>query len=38
MQIADIVTRSHQPRPWVDADKIPWHEPEFSRRMLREHL
>ena len=22
----------------MDAEKIPWHEPEFSRRMLREHL
>jgi ubiquinone/menaquinone biosynthesis C-methylase UbiE len=38
MQIADIVTRSRQPGPWVDADKIPWHEPGFSRRMLQEHL
>jgi len=38
MQIADIVTRSREPGPWVDADKIPWHEPGFSRRMLREHL
>ncbi|MDI6451170.1 class I SAM-dependent methyltransferase [Anaerobaca lacustris] len=38
MRIADIVTRSRQPRPWVDADKIPWYEPGFSRRMLREHL
>ncbi len=38
MRITDIVTRTREPRPWTDADKIPWHEPEFSRRMLREHL
>lgn len=38
MQIADIVKRSREPSPWVDADKIPWHEPGFSGRMLREHL
>ncbi len=38
MRIIDIVTRTREPRPWGDADKIPWHEPEFSRRMLREHL
>jgi len=38
MRIADIVTHIREPRPWTDADKIPWHEPGFSRRMLREHL
>ncbi len=26
------------PQPWVDGDKIPWHEPGFSARMLQEHL
>ncbi len=24
--------------PWAGDHKIPWNEPEFSRRMLREHL
>jgi SAM-dependent methyltransferase len=24
--------------PWLAGYKIPWHEPGFSRRMLREHL
>ncbi len=38
MHIADIVTRPKQVEPWTGADKIPWHEPDFSRRMLREHL
>lgn len=26
------------PAPWAEGEKIPWHEPEFSRRMLAEHL
>lgn len=26
------------PAPWEDARAIPWSDPEFSRRMLREHL
>ena len=24
--------------PWADGDNIPWNDPEFSKRMLREHL
>jgi SAM-dependent methyltransferase len=24
--------------PWAEGDNIPWHDPEFSRRMLAEHL
>ncbi len=27
-----------KPEPWSEGGKIPWHEPGFSRRMLREHL
>ena len=38
MRLIDIVTRSRTLEPWSGIDKIPWHEPEFSRRMLREHL
>lgn len=26
------------PVPWADGDNIPWNEPGFSQRMLREHL
>ena len=37
MKLADLPRRA-PPQPWVDAEKIPWHEPDFSRRMLREHL
>jgi SAM-dependent methyltransferase len=38
VRIADIVKRIAQPQPWSEGDKIPWNEPEFSERMLREHL
>ncbi|MDH3644276.1 MAG: class I SAM-dependent methyltransferase, partial [Gammaproteobacteria bacterium] len=37
MDLAQLVDR--QPiEPWTGVSKIPWHEPDFSRRMLREHL
>jgi SAM-dependent methyltransferase len=32
------VERVPYPEPWEEGDKIPWNEPEFSARMLREHL
>jgi 2-polyprenyl-3-methyl-5-hydroxy-6-metoxy-1,4-benzoquinol methylase len=38
VQIIDIVKRVTEPAPWSEGDKIPWNEPEFSERMLREHL
>ena len=38
MQIADIIKRIAEPEPWSEGDKIPWNEPAFSERMLREHL
>lgn len=37
MNLTDIVRRS-APAPWADGGKIPWSEPGFSSRMLREHL
>jgi len=33
-----VVERSLRPRPWSEGEKIPWDDPDFSRRMLREHL
>jgi SAM-dependent methyltransferase len=30
-----LINRSHIPTQW---QKIPWHDPDFSRRMLHEHL
>lgn len=38
MNLLDIVGRNPAPRPWAEGEKIPWDEPGFSARMLREHL
>ncbi len=38
MNLKDIVNRSEIPIPWTEGEKIPWDEPAFSQRMLREHL
>lgn len=38
MTIDDIVRREARPGPWSEGEKIPWNEPHFSARMLREHL
>ena len=38
MRLMDLVYRSVAPVPWAEGDNIPWHEPAFSTRMLKEHL
>lgn len=38
MKLLDIVRRQPIPAPWTEGEKIPWDDPDFSRRMLREHL
>lgn len=38
MNLLDIVNRSPTPVPWQEGDNIPWDDPDFSARMLREHL
>ncbi|CAG0936679.1 hypothetical protein TFLX_05562 [Thermoflexales bacterium] len=38
MNLLDILQRTSPPKPWAEGDKIPWHDADFSRRMLREHL
>jgi len=38
MTIIDLINRSTPPRPWEEGDNIPWNDPQFSRRMLHEHL
>lgn len=38
MRLTDVVAAPRPPQPWAEGDNIPWHEPGFSRRMLREHL
>ena len=36
--LMDIVDRTPSPSPWTEGDNIPWNDPEFSERMLVEHL
>jgi len=36
--IQDIFLADTAPTPWEEGDNIPWYEPEFSKRMLDEHL
>lgn len=38
MKLNDIFQRDLEPHPWAEGEKIPWHDPDFSRRMLKEHL
>ena len=36
--LTDVVERTSPPTPWAEGDNIPWDDPEFSSRMLAEHL
>ncbi|PKO22418.1 MAG: hypothetical protein CVU38_09580 [Chloroflexi bacterium HGW-Chloroflexi-1] len=36
--LRQIYDRPQPPVPWRDSGNLPWDEPEFSQRMLREHL
>lgn len=38
MNFLDIVQRDQPPVPWQEGDNIPWSDPDFSARMLAEHL
>jgi len=38
MNLLELVRRAKALEPWGEGEKIPWHEPGFSRRMLEEHL
>ncbi len=38
MKLLGVVYREPFPDPWTEGEKIPWNEPDFSQRMLREHL
>lgn len=33
-----IYNRPERPYPWTTGGNLPWDDPDFSRRMLREHL
>lgn len=37
MNLLDL-THLTTPQPWQEGDNIPWNEPDFSKRMLQEHL
>jgi SAM-dependent methyltransferase len=38
MNLRDIIARKVPPKPWAEGEKIPWDDPDFSERMLNEHL
>jgi SAM-dependent methyltransferase len=38
MNLQDVINRIKVPAPWSEGEKIPWDEPGFSERMLKEHL
>ncbi len=38
INLLDVVHRVQSPTPWAEGENIPWNEPSFSERMLREHL
>ncbi len=38
MNIQYIVDRDRKPSPWSSTVSFPWNQPDFSRRMLLEHL
>jgi SAM-dependent methyltransferase len=37
VKLSEVIRRK-PPEPWADAEKIPWNDPGFSARMLRQHL
>ncbi|MBN1311653.1 MAG: class I SAM-dependent methyltransferase [Anaerolineae bacterium] len=38
VNLLDIVHRQYNPEPWSEGEKIPWNDPGFSERMLKQHL
>ena len=38
MNLIDLINRTKHPLPWAEGDGIPWNDPAFSERMLKEHL
>jgi len=38
LSFSEFATRNPSPEPWSEGEKIPWDDPEFSARMLHEHL
>ncbi|MDP6036926.1 MAG: class I SAM-dependent methyltransferase [Candidatus Latescibacteria bacterium] len=38
MTLHDLISNASPLKPWAEGEKIPWDDPEFSARMLKEHL
>jgi SAM-dependent methyltransferase len=38
MNLRDIIHRNMDLQPWAEGERIPWDDPAFSQRILREHL
>lgn len=38
MDIAAVTLRNRMPRPFIETENLPWHQPDFSKRALREQL
>lgn len=38
MKLIDVISRKPSASPWESGGKIPWNDPAFSARMLRNHL
>ncbi len=38
MNLKQFINRPSIASPWIEGDHIPWNDPEFSARMLKEHL
>lgn len=38
MNLNDLIYRNLSPKPWDEAENLPWNEPGFSARILLEHL
>ena len=38
MNLSDILDRNMDLLPWVEGERIPWDDPTFSERILKEHL
>jgi 2-polyprenyl-3-methyl-5-hydroxy-6-metoxy-1,4-benzoquinol methylase len=38
MNLLDVINRPSAPVPWQEGENIPWDDPDFSKRMLKEHL
>lgn len=38
VELVAALADAPEPEPWAEGDNIPWNDPAFSERMLREHL